>query len=146
MSAAATPMNDWTWSKEHRFSTDTTEAKRVLDELLEELTRHQWGDHDLFGIHMAVEEALMNAIKHGNQLDDSKSVEVVSRLSSERMMIQITDEGQGFDPDDVPDPTDDDNLELPSGRGLMLMKSFMSRVEFNDQGNSVRMEKSRTAS
>ena len=134
-----------------RTSTPRSELERLAwptvdPELLEELTRHQWGDHDLFGIHMAVEEALMNAIKHGNQLDDSKSVEVVSRLSSERMMIQITDEGEGFDPEDVPDPTDDDNLELPSGRGLMLMKSFMSRVEFNDAGNSVRMEKSRTAS
>ena len=145
MNAAAKPMNHpWVWSKEHRFSTDMGEAKRVLTELLEQLNQNDWGDHDVFGIHMAVEEALMNAIKHGNQLDASKTVEVISRLSSDRMMIQITDEGAGFVPEDVPDPTDDENLELPSGRGLMLMKNYMSTVEFNEAGNSVRMEKLRS--
>ncbi|MCA9173410.1 MAG: ATP-binding protein [Planctomycetales bacterium] len=138
--------NPWIWSNSHKFPTDTAEAKRVLDELLARLADNQWGDHDMFGVHMAVEEALMNAIKHGNQLDNSKMVEVVSRLATDRMVIEITDEGPGFEPDDVPDPTEDENLELPSGRGLMLMRSFMNTVEFNDLGNSVRMEKLRTAS
>ena len=147
MSVTAKPMNDpWIWSLEHTFPTDTAEAKRVLDEVLSQLAENKWGDHDMFGVHMAVEEALMNAIKHGNQLDASKTVEVVSRLAEDRMFIQITDEGEGFVPSDVPDPTDDDNLELPSGRGLMLMRNFMSKVEFNDTGNSVCMEKHRTAS
>lgn len=147
MSATARPMNDpWIWSFEHRFATDTAEAKRVLDEVLAQMTENKWGEHDKFGVHMAVEEALMNAIKHGNQLDSSKDVKVISRLSQDRMFIQITDEGEGFVPSDVPDPTDDENLELPSGRGLMLMRNFMTTVEFNDAGNSVWMEKLRSAS
>lgn len=136
--------NEWTWSKEHHFQTDTSTAKQVLDELLNQLRVAEWGEQDVFGVHLAVEEALMNAIKHGNHLDSSKRVDVITRVSPEKMRIEIEDEGSGFNPAEVPDPTDDDNLELPSGRGLMLMRSFMSKVEFNERGNRVIMEKEKS--
>ena len=88
----------------------------------------------------------MNAIKHGNGLDASKEVHVLSELTERRFWIQISDEGPGFNPEDVPDPTLDENLELPSGRGLMLMRTFMAKVEFNERGNKVTMEKHRSPS
>ena len=131
----------WTWSLERQIPSDTTAGKQVVDELLEQLKRHDWVEHDIFGVHLAVEEALVNAIKHGNQHDRDKSVSISYKMSPNRLRIQITDEGNGFNPDDVPDPTDEENLECPSGRGLMLMRSFMSRVEYNEVGNSVTMEK-----
>ena len=134
----------WSWSFEDKIPSDTTAGKRVVDELLSQLTRHRWPEHDVFGIHLAVEEALVNAIKHGNHDDPSKLVDICIRLSPERMWIRVKDEGKGFNPFDVPDPTEDENLELPSGRGLMLMRSFMNEVEYNALGNSVTMAKERS--
>jgi serine/threonine-protein kinase RsbW len=131
----------WTWSLERRIPSDTAAGKQVVDELLEQLKQRDWVEHDIFGVHLAVEEALVNAIKHGNQHDTHKSVSISYKMSPTRLRIQITDEGNGFNPDDVPDPTDEENLECPSGRGLMLMRSFMSSVQYNDVGNSVTMEK-----
>lgn len=135
---------DWIWSKVEKIPSDTGEARRILDELLSELAERQWGEEDTFGIHLAVEEALMNAIKHGNQRDPEKRVTVDTKVSGDLLRIEVQDEGNGFDPEDVPDPTLEENLELPSGRGLMLMRTFMSRVEFNDTGNQVLMEKRKT--
>jgi serine/threonine-protein kinase RsbW len=132
---------DWIWSVCKKIPSDTNEARKVLDEMLEKLAEHKWGDEDTFGVHLAVEEALMNAIKHGNQLDPAKTVVVDYRLNSTDLEIVIEDEGPGFDPSSVPDPTLEENLELPSGRGLMLMRTFMGKVEYNEKGNRVAMAK-----
>ena len=69
----------------------------------------------------------------------------LAKLSNTELFISIADEGDGFNPDDVPDPTAEDNLEIPSGRGLMLMHSFMDSVAYNDKGNQVTMKKVRSA-
>lgn len=137
--------SDWTWSLEKRIPSDTSEARTLLDELLSRLDQNGWPEEDKFGIHLAVEEALMNAIKHGNQRDPQKFVDVQYYLSPELLRVAVTDEGEGFNPNEVPDPTLDENLELPSGRGLMLMRTFMSMVEYNDRGNGVRMEKKKSS-
>ncbi|MFM8250111.1 MAG: ATP-binding protein [Planctomycetota bacterium] len=134
----------WTWTFDARIPSIASEGKKVVEQLLEQLNWHEWQEHDIFGIHLAMEEAVVNAIKHGNQDDASKFVDVVIRLNKEEVHLQVTDQGDGFVPSEVPDPTDDENLDLPSGRGLMLMRSFMTLVEYNDKGNSVRMEKRRT--
>lgn len=134
----------WNWSIDTRIPSIPAEGKRIVDELLQKLSECGWEEHDVFGIHLAVEEALVNAIKHGNQDNPEKFVDVILRLSSEKFYIKVTDQGKGFNPMEVPDPTDDDNIDLPSGRGLMLMRSFMSMVEYNDIGNSVQMGKDRT--
>jgi len=118
---------------------DPAEARRVQDaieQLLENSTAHT---HDVFSIKLALEEALVNAIKHGNQMDRNKSVRITYRLLDDRFEICITDEGPGFDPADVPDPTAIENLERPCGRGLMLMKHYMTEVAYNECGNSVTM-------
>ena len=133
--------NDWNWTIDKKIPSDTGEARQILDELLAKLSEHGWGDEHTFGIHLAVEEALMNAIKHGNQRDPEKSVHVFYGVSPESLKIIVEDEGDGFDPDEVPDPTLEENLELPSGRGLMLMKTFMTMVEYNEKGNRVEMAK-----
>ena len=92
-------------------------------------------------IKLALEEALINAIKHGNQMDRSKSVRVSYRVLPDRFEVHVTDEGAGFDPADVPDPTAVENLERPCGRGLMLMRHYMSEVAFSGRGNCVVMSK-----
>jgi serine/threonine-protein kinase RsbW len=137
------PNDHWTWSTERVIPSETGAGKVVLDEVLKRLEESGWIEHDVFGVHLAMEEALVNAIKHGNRQDASKSVRVACKVSPERVFIEIADEGSGFNPDAVADPTDLENLEVPSGRGIMLMRSFMSRVEYNSAGNCVVMEKQR---
>ena len=138
------PEEIWSWSHERRIPSDPREGRVVIDELLAQLAKADWPDHDVFGVHLALEEALVNAIKHGNRHDTEKSVRVRYQMSDTKLRIEIEDEGEGFDPSDVPDPTDDDNLDIPSGRGLMLMRSYMSSVNFNDVGNQVVMIKERS--
>jgi serine/threonine-protein kinase RsbW len=135
--------DSWTWCTERVIPSETGAGKSFLDELLVNLEAHQWVQHDIFGIHLAMEEALVNAIKHGNRHDATKHVHICCKLSPQRLWIRIADEGSGFNPDNVADCTDLDNLDVPSGRGIMLMRSFMSRVEYNDRGNCVEMEKHR---
>ena len=143
MSLLTASSMSWSWTSERSIESDTTIGQQLLNEVLSQLKQHAWDEQDTFGVHLAVEEALVNAIKHGNQSDPDKKVHVVSRVSKTHFFIEIRDEGDGFNPGDVPDPTADENLESPSGRGLMLMRSFMSRVDFNAAGNCVVMEKQR---
>ena len=82
-------------------------------------------------------EALSNAMIYGNGRDPSKRVRLEVRLASDCLTAQVTDQGRGFDPDRVPDPTTPMNLLREHGRGLYLMRQLMDEVHFNDQGNSV---------
>lgn len=135
--------DQWIWRCDHVIPSDTAAGRRILDQVLGELQSRHWAEHDVFSVHLAMEEALVNAIKHGNRLDPDKQVRVACRISPEKVRIEISDEGQGFDPTTVPDPTDPDRLETPNGRGIMLMKAFMSRVEFNAKGTRVVLEHER---
>ena len=114
-----------------------------MEELLDRLGEHGWASADIFSIHLAAEEAIVNAIVHGNKLDPDKKVHVECFVSPTVARIEITDEGDGFNPKDVPDCTQDDRLEVPNGRGVMLIHNFMTRVEYNEKGNRVLLEKVR---
>ncbi len=124
---------------------DLAEVRRVQDEIEAALQTNQFGDTDVFAIKLAVEEALVNAIKHGNQLDPNKKVRVGYAVNEERFDITIVDEGPGFNPAEVPDPTDDDGLERNCGRGVFLIKSFMTVVEYRGFGNIIFMSKVKSA-
>jgi len=117
--------------------------RQVTDELLTQLGAHGWSPADVFAVHLAVEEAIVNAIVHGNKLDLAKKVHVECEVSADRVRVAIADEGPGFDPGSVPDCTSDERLEAPSGRGVMLMRSFMTTIEYNAAGNAVVLEKVR---
>jgi len=92
-----------------------------------------------FNVRVALCEALANAILYGNRNDASKTVHLVARWGPESLEIQVTDEGQGFDPDTVPDPTLPENLERADGRGVFLIRRLMDEVRYNDKGNSLCM-------
>jgi serine/threonine-protein kinase RsbW len=125
------------------IASDPAEARRVQDEIEAALRLHQYGNHEIFSIKLALEEALVNAIKHGNQMDRSKHVHIAYRVTPQRFDVTISDQGPGFDPLDVPDPTSVENLERPCGRGLMLMRHYMTEVLYNQCGNLVSMTKVR---
>ena len=97
-----------------------------------------------FGIEMAVRESVTNAMVHGNQEDESKSVEVVFNCHDNELEIEVRDQGEGFDPANVPDPTNAENLLKTSGRGIFLMRTFMDEIEWRNRpegGTAVRMTK-----
>jgi serine/threonine-protein kinase RsbW len=115
-----------------REDIDTVE-RRVMDAV----NRNGYDTASGFAIRLAVEEALMNAFKHGNKSDPTKKVWVRCLVDPQVVEVEIEDEGEGFDPTAVPDPTEQDNIEIPSGRGLMLMRAYMTAVRFSPQGNRV---------
>ena len=82
-------------------------------------------------------EALSNAMLYGNASDPEKRVRVEVTIRVEEVAVRVTDQGVGFDPTTVPDPTLPDNISKSGGRGIFLMKSLMDEVRFNEQGNSV---------
>lgn len=133
----------WIWQCERVIPSDSAAGRRVVNEVLAQLEAEHWVQHDVFGVHLAMEEALVNAIQHGNHRDARKSVRVSCRVSPDRVRIEIADEGPGFNPGSLPDPTCPERLQTPGGRGVMLMRAFMSRVEFNEKGNRVVLEKQR---
>ena len=135
----------WSWTKRTRLPSCQGAHLELVQEILDRLQESGWAGRDFFGVEMALEESLSNAIRHGNRFDDTKQVSVDCRVSAERFWIRVQDEGPGFRPECVPDCTADENIECPGGRGLALIKAFMTRVEYNECGNSVTMEKIRTA-
>jgi len=90
-----------------------------------------------FAVRLALDEALANAIHHGNGDDSSKTVTVDYHVTPDRVQITVCDEGAGFNPGRVPDPTLPENLVKPSGRGIMLMKAYIESVRFSKRGNCV---------
>lgn len=88
---------------------------------------------------VGVTEALANAVLYGNRCDPSKSVRVDVSLCPSRVVLRVVDEGHGFDPESVPDPTLPANLQQSGGRGIFLLRELMDEVEFNARGNEVRL-------
>jgi len=105
-----------------------------------------FGDEVLFAVDMAVRESVANAVKHGNKLDETKQVEITFFNSDEGFEITVRDFGTGFAVEEIPDPTNPENLLKASGRGILFMRSFMDEVEWtnhSDGGLLVRMMKRR---
>ena len=133
-----------TWKIDRTIPSEADAAIALITEMIDQLRDKNWDEQDMFSIHLALEEALMNAIKHGNQRDVSKKVEVRGTVSKSQFEITVKDEGKGFVRSEVPNPTDEGNLEKTSGRGLMLMEFYMSEVNYNETGNQIRMLKIRS--
>jgi len=111
----------------------------VCGKILSQLQRNCFSQDDIFAVHLAVEEAFINAIRHGNKMDPTKKVKIEYLVSSDKVEIFMTDQGEGFNPEAVPDPRLSENLYRPEGRGLFLINSYMDEVTFNERGNRVRM-------
>jgi serine/threonine-protein kinase RsbW len=131
-------------SVEFVIPSDLNETHRLQEIIESQLQECKYEDKDIFGIRLALEEAMVNAIKHGNQMNKDKRVHIRFRVAPDRFEVGITDEGPGYDPGDVPDPLADENLERPSGRGLLLMQHYMTEVVVHPPGNRLTMCKVRT--
>jgi serine/threonine-protein kinase RsbW len=120
--------------------------QEFIAQVIDELDQLGWDRCHLFGVEMALEESISNAIRHGTKEDPAKQVDVECRLSAEHFWARVCDEGVGFEPAKVPDCCAPDRLEVPGGRGLALMRAYMSGVHYNDRGNCVTIEKRLPAS
>lgn len=120
----------------HNRREDVEHAERSVIQAIE----NQRYDHSsCFAIRLALEEALSNAFKHGNKNDPHKTVTMECRIDHGVILIDIQDQGEGFDPGSIPDPTAEENVEIPAGRGLTLIRAFMTEVHIDPPGNRVRM-------
>jgi serine/threonine-protein kinase RsbW len=117
------------------------DAIRVVESLIDEVRRALEIREDVFGnIMVAVTEAVNNSIFHGNKEDFGKKIFLdIERESTFRLLIRIRDEGKGFDPAALPDPTAPENIEEIGGRGVFLMTHLADELSFLDEGRSVEM-------
>ena len=125
-----------------RIETVATVAAAVA----EFIGRSGISDDAAFGIDMAVREAVTNAVLHGNRRDENKTVDIVLKSSPDAVEISVHDQGPGFNPEEVPDPTATENILKTSGRGIFFMRTFMDEVDWlirPEGGTTVRMLKRR---
>lgn len=126
-----------------KIASDLREACTPKDTILDRLTQWGFSAEATFAVKLALEEALTNAVKHGNRSDPAKRITVRFAVNSEKAVIIIRDEGGGFLPEKVPDCTSPDRLPVPNGRGIMLIRAYMNEVCYRDRGREVYMMKLR---
>jgi len=116
------------------------ESITQLELLIENLSdAYNVGEDTFANMMTCLNEALINAIKHGNKFDPAKKVIVNAEVDSKRIIWNVTDEGPGFDYVHLPDPTSPENLELETGRGVFIMKHLADQCIFNASGNEVEL-------
>jgi serine/threonine-protein kinase RsbW len=123
------------------IASDFLQKRELQRRILKAVEAYGYDHHSIFGVKLALEEALTNAIKHGNKLDSKKKVRVTARVSPRRLVVTVEDEGPGFNRNGVPNPLLDENLEKCSGRGILLIESYMDEVEYSNNGRCLRMIK-----
>jgi len=118
-------------------------AHGLIEEVLLAVRTQQWCEKDVFALELILEESLTNAVKHGNNSDPSKHVWFDCKLSQNTVYARIEDEGAGFAPSTLPDPREPENQMVVTGRGVLLIKHFATRVKWNDSGTVIEVEKDR---
>ncbi len=119
---------------------DATADVALIQGLVADALRDRGYDESaIFAIRLALEEAIVNGFRHGNKSDPAKAVHFGCRIDRASASFDVRDEGPGFDPNTVPDPTEEENIEIPSGRGIMLIKAYMTDVSYFAPGNHLQM-------
>ena len=134
MSDAAHEYRD-TWT----IASAREEIDMVLKQVIARLEAGDWDETATFAVRLSLEEGLSNAMNHGNGGDPGRRIEVEFTGDRLRCSAVIVDEGPGYDPDSVPDPTAEENLTVASGRGLTLIRAFMTEVTVVAPGNRLEM-------
>jgi serine/threonine-protein kinase RsbW len=122
----------WDWQ-----SCSCEEALRVAELVAGEMAQQGYPQGDCFAMKLALDEAISNAVRHGNRGNPAKLVHVRVHLDRWRVLAEVEDEGEGFDPEDVPDPREPEALHRPGGRGLLLMRHFATWLLLHEPGNRV---------
>lgn len=113
---------------------------RMIESFIDNAKEEYQLDDGIYGnIMIAVTESVNNAIRHGNQLNPNKNVKLCLELNESQITFLIEDEGNGFDYNDLPDPTSPENIEKPGGRGIFLMRHLADEVNFKEKGRQVEL-------
>lgn len=116
------------------------EIERLQKSVADAMERHGYPKAAVFAVRLASHEAITNAFHHGHKnLPPTTPITLAYRVADDRVELSVRDQGPGFDPASVPDPTLDENLEQTSGRGLMLIRAYMSTVRYTDGGRRLEM-------
>lgn len=124
---------------------NTADGLSAQEKLVALMEKFEYSMRDVFAMRLSLEEGITNAIRHGNKFASDKNVIIRCDISTEKMRVVIVDEGDGFDPEDVPDPTLEEFIERPCGRGLMLMRAYLNLCEYSDGGRCLTMERERNS-
>lgn len=116
-------------------------AKEPEAAILKDAEARGYCEDALFAVKLALEEAMTNAVKHGNNNDPAKRITVRYAVTEEKLVVIVADQGNGFAPEAVPDPTTPERLPLPDGRGIMLMHAYMDDVRYRNNGAEVYLMK-----
>ena len=130
----------WLWQSLHTLEG----IKEVIGELVSSLEEAGYSVKEIFAVRQAVVEAILNAIEHGHGSDPGNAVQVRSLVTPTCALVEVQDEGPGFRPEEVPDPLAPENLGCDRGRGLLLMRAYMTWVRFSDGGRCVTLCKTRS--
>jgi serine/threonine-protein kinase RsbW len=120
---------------------DFNASRDVQVKVMQDVNAAGFDEETIFAIRISLEEAIVNAIRHGNRMDASKQVHIESQVSRGRCEITVEDEGTGFERKRIPDPTSTENLCRPNGRGILLIESYMTNVRWERGGRRVWMVK-----
>ena len=117
-----------------------TENIRIIESFIDNAKDNLKLNDDIYGnIMIAVTESVNNAIIHGNKKDKNKNVDIVLKVEENTVSFSITDEGNGFDYNTLPDPTAPENIDKPGGRGIFLMKALSDELEFQEEGKRIKL-------
>lgn len=121
--------------------TNEPESIRTAEaQVVEAIQRHDYPKASLFAIRLSLHEAMSNAFRHGHsKLPPLTPLHLFYRVRPDKIVLAVEDQGPGFDPEAVPDPTLEENLERGSGRGLLLIRSYMASAQYNRKGNRLEM-------
>lgn len=142
-----TPMQNQsqTASWQHTAIHSSAEIPSLAETMAKQMLAAGFTDKDVFCFRLAVEEAIVNGVNHGNRADPAKRVSVRHCISPAEAIVEVEDEGSGFNPEAVADPLAPENIERPSGRGIFLMRFYMSWIKYNPRGNCVTLCRANTA-
>jgi len=127
--------------KKFIIRSDIKKMAPIIEEIVYYLRYGHVNEGIVDDVKLASQEAVINAIKHGNRFQEDLYVIVEIELSGESIIISVQDEGSGYDYNKVPDPTLDENISKGSGRGVFLIRKLMDKVHFNSSGNRIEMVK-----
>ena len=130
----------------HRLQGTRASMDFVQQSVLDGMESFGYGEENRFAVRIAVEEAMANAVLHGHRGDQDQLIEIHWTISSSQVAMFVSDDGRGYNSSAVPDPTADENLTLPSGRGLAMIKAFMTTVHVSDAGRKIKMTLMRSSS
>ncbi len=128
-------------SEAMKIPSELKKVKEASARILQSLLPYNLTAYDLLDIRLCIEEALINAMKYGNKLNSGLPIEIAYNVDNDILKIIITDAGEGFDYENLPDPTLEENRQELKGRGVYLIRRLMDEVCFNDKGNQITMIK-----